>query len=173
MRMRTPIAPMRARERDTAASTRPIRPDTSSLGRFQFSLEKAKTVRYSMSRSMQACTTRTRASTPCLWPKKRGRKRFFAHRPLPSMTMATWRGTPALLSALTRTRRSDGHDLGFLGREQLVDLVDDAVGQLLDLVLAATLVVLGDELVLGHLLGLLVGVAAQVAHGDLGILGST
>ena len=30
---------------DTAASTRPIRPETSSLGRFQFSLEKAKTVR--------------------------------------------------------------------------------------------------------------------------------
>jgi hypothetical protein len=53
-------------------STRPIRPETSSVGRFQFSEEKAKTVRYSMPRSAQASTVRTSASTPCLCPKKRG-----------------------------------------------------------------------------------------------------
>eukprot|EP01034_Spumella_vulgaris_P042564 gene42564-52785_t len=33
------------------------------------------------------------ASTPLTWPATRGRKRLVAQRPLPSMMMATWRGT--------------------------------------------------------------------------------
>ena len=89
MRMRTPFSASLRRYFDTATSTSPSRPDTSSSGRFQFSDENANTVRYSMPRSEQACTQRTSASTPCLWPKKRGMKRFLAQRPLPSITMAT------------------------------------------------------------------------------------
>src|SRR5688572_18555238 len=93
MRMRTPSLASLVRYLDTATSTSPMRPDTSSVGRFQFSEEKANTVRYSMPRSAQACTVRTSASTPCLWPKKRGSRRRLAQRPLPSITIATWRGT--------------------------------------------------------------------------------
>ena len=93
MRTRTPSPASLARYFETATSTSPIRLDTSSLGRFQFSDENANTVRYSMPRSAQARTVRTSASTPCLWPKKRGMWRFLAQRPLPSMTIATWRGT--------------------------------------------------------------------------------
>jgi hypothetical protein len=44
------------------------------------------------------------------------------------------------------------------------------VGELLDLGLGATLVVLGDLLVLQQFLDLLVGIAADVADRDLGVL---
>src|SRR5215213_10885257 len=37
-------------------------------------------------------TVSYRASSPAAWPSVRGRPRFCAHRPLPSMTMATCRG---------------------------------------------------------------------------------
>ena len=70
--MRTPSPASLARYFETATSTSPIRPETSSVGRFQFSDENANTVRYSTPRSAQASTVRTSASTPCLWPKKRG-----------------------------------------------------------------------------------------------------
>src|SRR5512139_1532307 len=136
MRMRTPSPASLARYFDTATSTRLISPDTSSVGRFQFSEENAKTVRYSMPRSAQACTVRTSASTPCLWPKKRGMKRFLAQRPLPSITMATWRG---MRSAFTE-EMSDRHDLGFLGRGEAINLGDHAVGELLHLVERAALI---------------------------------
>ena len=45
MRTRTPSPASLVRYFDTATSTRPIRPDTSSEGRFQFSEENANTVR--------------------------------------------------------------------------------------------------------------------------------
>ncbi len=72
MRMRTPSPAILVRYLDTATSTRLIRPDTSSDGRFQFSDENANTVRYSTPRAAKVSTARTSASTPCLWPKKRG-----------------------------------------------------------------------------------------------------
>src|SRR5512145_1268745 len=147
MRMRTPSSASFIRYLDTATSTRPIRPETSSALRFQFSLENANTVRYSMPRSAQARTVRTSASTPCLWPKKRGMKRRLAQRPLPSMTIATWRGVLG-----SRCKRSDREDLGFLGLHEAVDLGDHAVGQALHLVLGAALLVLGGFLVLQLLL---------------------
>lgn len=40
----------------------------------------------------QALTIRLSVSTPCLCPAKRGRKRLDAHRPFPSITMATCKG---------------------------------------------------------------------------------
>src|SRR4051794_23759498 len=133
-----------------------------------------------MPRSAQASTVFTRESTPALWPKKRGMKRFLAQRPLPSITIATCRGMsarePAALELLLitdckdGTPASDGHDLRFLARDQAVDLGDGAVGDLLHLVERAALVVLADLLVLEQLLGVLVGIAAHVAHGHLGVL---
>ena len=45
MRTRTPSPAIFVRYLDTATSTRPIRPETSSDGLFQFSDEKANTVR--------------------------------------------------------------------------------------------------------------------------------
>src|SRR3954469_4869548 len=137
-----------------------MRPDTSSSGRFQFSDENANTVRCSTPRLAQALMVLTSASTPCLWPKMRGMKRFFAQRPLPSMTMATWRGTSGLRAGAwaadtggftKRIGLLDSQDLGFFGVHQLVDLGDGAVGQLLDVVDQATLLVLGDVLVLEQL----------------------
>src|SRR5438132_6554566 len=129
-----------------------------------------------MPRSAQASTVLTSESTPALWPKKRGMKRFFAQRPLPSMTMATWRGMAALGSEDTTallgktTRPSDGHDLRFLACNEAVDLGDRAVGELLNLVERTALFVLADLLVLEELLGVLVGVAADVAHRHLAVL---
>src|ERR1043165_5534443 len=163
MRMRTPRSASLVRYLAIATSARPIRPETSSVGRFQFSDENANTVRYSMPRSAQPSTVLTSVSTPALWPKKRGMKRFLAQRPLPSMTMATWRGTATLESTA-----SDRHDLGLFGRDQPVDLGDRAGGELLQIVERAALFVLADLLVLHQLLGVLVGIAAHVAHGDLG-----
>src|ERR1700712_2379161 len=112
-----------------ALSTRPMRPDTSSSGRFQFSDENANTVRCSTPRLAQALMVLTSASTPCLWPKMRGMKRFLAQRPLPSMTMATWRGTSGSRAGapevdeggFTAASFSNREDLGFLALDELVD----------------------------------------------------
>ena len=51
---------------------RPIRSSISSAGRFQFSDEKLKIVRYVMPSSIAARTVRRTASTPCRWPSERG-----------------------------------------------------------------------------------------------------
>src|SRR3954447_15209838 len=116
-------------------------------------------------------------------------KRLRAQRPLPSITIAMWRGTPsgraplaagsvirsppeACACTVRAVRGSDGHDLRFLARHQPVDLGDGAVGELLHLVLQTTLVVLGQGLVLGKFSGLFVGVATDVAHDDAGFLAS-
>src|SRR5258705_5833287 len=162
MRIFTPLSASLPRYFATATSTRPIRPETSSVGRFQFSEENANTVRYSTPRSAQLSTVRTSASTPALWPKKRGMKRFLAHRPLPSITMATWRGI--VIRPASRWPALDGQDLRFFARRQPIDLGDVAVGELLQFVERAALFVLGDFLVLEQLLRMLVRIAAQVAH---------
>ena len=65
---------------------------------------------------------------------------------------------------------SDCHDLLFLGSNQRVDLGNVPVGDLLDVALGALLVVLGRQLVFHQLLDGVIGVAAPVAHGDLGVL---
>src|SRR6186713_2892919 len=98
------------------------------------------------------------------------------------MTIATWRGTgpgswlrsftggprgPCSAAALVP---SDGQDLGFLGRGQAVDLADRPVGEPLQLVERAALLVLGDLLVLGQALGMVVGVAPEVTDRDLRLL---
>ncbi len=71
----------------------PISSRISAGGRDQFSELKEKIVRYSMPRSPAARTVRRSASTPRRWPSARGNPRAAAQRPLPSMMMATCRGT--------------------------------------------------------------------------------
>ena len=90
-----------------------------------------------------------KVSAPTAWPAVRGRPRFFAQRPLPSRIMAIWRGT----------RESSRFPAG--------DLLDEVVGQLLDVLLGDLVIVLGDLGGLLLLLHLLHRVAADVADGDL------
>src|SRR5919109_2883607 len=158
-----------------------MRSVTSSGGRFQFSEEKPNTVRNSTSNSAAARTTRRNASAPSRWPIVRGNPRAFAHRPLPSMMMATWRGTVALpavsAAAPIRTAVEIGwftlnlHDFFFFGGQRLVDLLHVLVGQLLHLVVQNAMLVLGDLAVLLLLLQRFHAVAPDVAHGHTRLLG--
>ena len=52
-------------------------------------------VRYWIPSSIAARTVRRTASTPIWCPAERGSPRLSAQRPLPSMMIATWRGTSA------------------------------------------------------------------------------
>src|SRR5579883_3225300 len=75
-------------------------PDTRNRTPFRSS-SGASTSSVSRSRSMRPCTphsraawrVRRRASRPARWPSRRDRPRSCAHRPFPSIIMATWRGT--------------------------------------------------------------------------------
>src|SRR3546814_8521824 len=62
------------------------------------------------------------------------------------------------------------HQFLFLGLDHLVDVLDALVGELLDFVAAAALVVLRNLLLLERVLDLAHGVAADVADRDLGVL---
>ncbi len=81
-------------------------------------------------------------STPSLWPAWRGRPRPLAQRPLPSMMIAIWRGS---VMGNFRSRKRQGasnlQDFLFLDGHELLDVGDGLVGQLLDFILAAALVV--------------------------------
>src|SRR5688572_4565092 len=162
-----------------------MRKVTSSFGRRQFSLENAKRVRYSTPRLPQLFTTSRTASTPRRCPPTRGSRRFFAQRPLPSMMIATCRGTSAV-SGITCVELSNsvnlaprtshlvpcsyGHQFPFLVRDELVDVRDRLVGHLLHLVLGALLLVLAHFGFLEQRLEVRDRVAADVAHGDLRVL---
>src|SRR5690606_5032743 len=153
-------------------------PSTSSLGRRQFSVEKAQSVRYLMPSSAAWVVTRRMFSVPASWPAMRGRPRRVAQRPLPSMMMATWRGTTRSGDAdaagsvvgATAAPLSDFEDLGLFVLANLVRLVDVAVGELLDLLLGAALIVFADELLLEHLLDLCQGIAPDVPDRDAALL---
>src|SRR5262245_19502997 len=122
---------------------------TSRRGRSQFSLENAYSVSHSMPISRAVSTISRTESLPRRWPWMRLRLRACAQRPLPSMMMATWRGTGPektgrATSVKSGPRRSDGHDLVFLGLEDLVDLVNVFLGDLFDLLESPALVVFVD-----------------------------
>src|SRR5512147_105432 len=91
-------------------------------------------------------TTARAASRPSRWPSIRERPRLSAQRPLPSMMMATWRGMNSGRSRRSCTMAplrssSNLEDLVFLLLDQVVDLLDELVGERLDLLfLAVTLV---------------------------------
>src|SRR6187402_210023 len=119
---------------------------------------------------MHVFTTSRTASTPRRCPPTRGRKRFFAQRPLPSMMIATWRGTwpvsgiavVALVNSVIGRRCLDGHQF-------LFDLDHGLVGHLLHLVLGALLLVLAHVALLEQPLQVRDRVAADVAHRHLGV----
>src|SRR3546814_16004116 len=90
---------------------------------------------------------------PARWPIIRGRRRRAAHRPLPSMMTARWRGRVI--------EKSYRHQFLFLGLDHLVDVLDALVGELLDFVAAAALVALRYLLLLEQILALADGFAAD------------
>src|SRR6478735_74153 len=76
---------------------------------------------------------------------------------------------PASRAALrSPASRSDFHDLGLFGLDQVVDLVDVVVVDLLQILLGVLDVVLGDAL---HLLQRLARMRARVPNGNLPFLG--
>src|SRR5258705_12475555 len=91
--------------------------DTSAAGRVQLSDENAYRVSAVMPQPGAISTARRTAAAPARWPAARGRPRRVAQRPLPSMTMATWKEvlcfikSPAKkkspLSACAGARRAD------------------------------------------------------------------
>src|ERR1700726_4873675 len=146
--------------------------------------------------SRAASTTARTESLPRRWPSGRESPRWRAHRPFPSITIATWRGSRSGSSdragnslsgsdeAMNRgsrrgipprggrlARGSDLHYLGFLGRQHFVDLLDVFGGMLLDLSLGGAQRIVIDFFVLMHFLELVVGVAAMVAHRNPEFLG--
>src|SRR5215469_526289 len=150
---------------------------TSFSGRLQFSLLKVNRVRAPTSRVAQCSMISRAVSSPALWPAVRSKPRAFAHRPLPSIMMAMWAGValgvalmldrvaPRPADGLKARVRSDLQELRLFRREDLVNVGDVLVGELLDFVLRAALLVLGDLAVLEQGFELRVGVAAHAAHG--------
>src|SRR5829696_2359605 len=158
---------------------------TSSGGRDQFSVENAKTQTDSTPRSIAASTVRRSAFVPDRCPAATGSLRRLAQRPFPSMMIAIERATSGRLSsglafAVPSVRslvmrfmlfseaapQGDGsdlnlHDLGLFALQKILDLRDVLVGQLLDAVLGAPLLVVPDVAVLDELLEVVHDVAAQ------------
>src|SRR5579863_551225 len=152
-----------------------IRRLTSVSGRRQFSLLKVKSVNAPTPRSAQCSMTSRAASRPALCPAWRTRPRAFAQRPLPSMMMAMWAGIAwdvvLMLGRLPPTAggrdariRSDLEELRLFRGKDLVYFGDMLVGELLDLVLCATFLILSDLTVLEQRLEFGVGVATHAPH---------
>src|SRR5688572_30724759 len=174
-RTRTPRRSSSSTSRSSAPRNSFISAPTSSSGRPQFSLEKANRVSASMPCSRQKSMQTLTARAPARWPMTRGRRRRSAQRPLPSMMTARWRGTRAAAMAGSedmagRVDPSNRHKFLLFGLDHLIDVLDGGVGDLLDLDLGAADVVFGDLLFLQQFLDLVVGIAADVADGDLGVL---
>src|SRR5579859_5374583 len=120
-------------------------------------------------------------SVPAWWPARRGSPRRFAQRPFPSMMMPTWAGTRSgtasgvcsgCVPATRVTARLDLHDLGLFVPGHVVDPLDELVGQLLQPILSAPLVLLRDATILFGFAEVIEGVAAAVAHGNSRFLGA-
>src|SRR3989441_13045898 len=85
---------------------------------------------------------------PARCPKGRGRLRSRAQRPLPSMMMATWRGTGPLkrICASRSSATLDLHDLGLFGLDRAVHELEMVVVHLLHVLLGVFLLVFRDVL---------------------------
>src|ERR671923_2482453 len=129
-----------------------------------------------MPRSIAASTVRRRARVPARWPSATVSPCSTAQRLLPSMMIATDRGSSTLslcrTSARSGSRRrrrrakrpnSDFRDLGFLALQELVDPLHMVVGQLLDSLFRPMLFVGPDALLLFAVVD---DVAADVSNGD-------
>ena len=77
----------------TTRRTRRMRKSISSSGRRQFSVEKAYRLSHSTPADRAASMTSITVVSAARCPEVRGRERCCAHRPFPSITQATWRGT--------------------------------------------------------------------------------
>src|SRR3989442_10911574 len=166
----TPCPRRSSTSRAMYSSSRSIRAEISVGGRCQFSSENAKSVSTSTPASIAPSTTSRTAFMPARCPSGRGRCRSRAQRPLPSMMMATWRGTapPSRIFARRSSLTSDLHDLRLFGFDQLFHELHMVVVELLRLFLGVLLVVLGD------VLGLLDPVdpfVSGAAHADAPFLG--
>src|SRR5438094_833214 len=85
-----------------------------------------------------------------------------------SIPRRTWSGTPFVRPS---TRRRTLRSMSSGSSERIARLHDVPVGRLLDLVVAAALLVLGDLLVVGHGFELVVRLAPDVPDRDAGFLG--
>src|SRR6185436_3429120 len=88
--------------------------------------------------------------------------------------MAAPKTTPVMIRAASMTKRcerSELHDLGFFVLQKRVDHRDVAIRQLLNLLLAPPLVVLGDHLFLEQVLDVAERLAPHVAQRDAPRLG--
>lgn len=90
---RTPIASSSSRRRWITSRLNPIRNRTSSGDRAQFSVENAYAEMYFTPISIPPLMTSSNEASPALCPSVRGSPRCLAHRPFPSITIATCRGT--------------------------------------------------------------------------------
>src|ERR671924_683453 len=123
-----------------------------------------------MPKSIAASTVRRSARVPARWPSATVSPWSAAQRLLPSMMIATDRGTsPGSSRGSDRRRRrasspnSDFRDLGFLAFQELVDPLHMVVGQLLDSLFRPMLFVGPDALLLFEVVD---DVAADVSNGD-------
>src|SRR5208282_5042949 len=174
-----------------------MRKRTSVLGRIQFSFEKANSVRYGIPSSRAASTTARTESLPRRWPSERASPRLVAHRPLPSITIATWRGNragssersgnsssgsevstscckrraPGFTGLSPGRRDSNLHNLRLFGGEHFVELLDELDSELLNLGLRSAEIVLGQLFFLVQILEHVVGVAPMVPDRYAEILG--
>src|SRR5699024_7357126 len=98
-------------------------------------------------------------------PHRRTRR---SSRPTPWAQCSPGLSPPA--GAVVEIHRSDGLELGLLGAEGLVDLLDVLLGERLELLLGAGALVLADLLVLDQLLDGLLRIAAGAAHGHSAVL---
>src|SRR5438552_7026470 len=125
---------------------------TSSAGRLQFSLLKANRVRKPSLRRPHSSTMRRTTLTLARCPATRGMPRERAQRPLPSMMIATCCGESTIYVALAGPATSDLQQLLLLVRHRMIDVGDMLVGELLDFLLRAPVIILRDELFLEHVL---------------------
>src|SRR5215207_4962973 len=114
----------------------------------------------------RSAASRSRAltvSAPASWPAATDRPRCLAQRPLPSVMMATY-------EALTGRGSSHLEDLVFLALEQGVELLGLLVGELLQRLLGAVLVVGAGLARVAQLAQVVHYVAADVADRDAPLL---
>src|SRR4051794_14162969 len=133
-----------------------------------------------MPRSTASRSRALTVSAPAWWPARTGTPRAWAQRPLPSVMMATYRGSVMTVRERAsvrakrfepaRSRRSNLQDLRFLALEVRVQLGDALVGDLLQLGLGAALLVLADLALLAQLAQVVHDVAADVADLDPALL---
>src|ERR1700754_2005096 len=112
-RTRTPSASSSSVRWRVASRERPIRTRPPSGLRRQFSVENAYSDSHRTPSSMHPRATSTTPASPRLCPSIRVSPRWFAHRPLPSITIATCRGTSS--GGIAGGRAPDGCGSGGSG----------------------------------------------------------